>query len=99
MSDPFLFVLLALGSFRLWRFIGRDEFALTAWPRRYAARRWGEGSVAHYWITCPWCAGAWVSALVVAVADTFYIDLRLPVLWWLAVSAAVGLLGGVLDGG
>lgn len=97
MTDPVLFVLLALASFRLWRFLGRDEFPLTAWPRRYAARRWGEGSVAFYWVQCPWCAGSWISAVVVAVVDLGFRPLDLPVLWWLAVSTVVGLLGGVVD--
>lgn len=45
-----------------------------------------------YWLHCPWCAGSWLSAAVVAVVAQL-VSLPLPVLWWGAVATGVGILG------
>ena len=41
---------------------------------------------------CPWCAGAWLAAAATIAADITY-GLPWPAAWFLALSAAVGLLG------
>ena len=43
-------------------------------------------------VSCAWCGGAWLAAVATAVVDAS-VGLPMPVAWWLAVSAAVGLLG------
>jgi hypothetical protein len=48
------------------------------------------------WVTaslaCPWCLGTWLSAALTAAVDASF-GLTWPILWWLALSALVGLLG------
>lgn len=46
---------------------------------------------------CPWCFGFWVCGVVVGVVQQF-LSIPLPVLWWLALSSAVGLTARNLDG-
>lgn len=47
-------------------------------------------------ISCPWCIGFWISgATVLAVAQ--FTSLPLPILWWFATSAVVGLIARNLD--
>lgn len=43
-------------------------------------------------INCPWCAPMWMAAVATLVADASF-GLVWPVMWWLALSSAVGLLG------
>lgn len=43
-------------------------------------------------IDCPWCAGAWLSAILTLAVDASF-GLTWPVAWWLALSTAVGLVG------
>lgn len=45
-----------------------------------------------YYVTCPWCVGMWVSALIVGVDALVLGNLPYPVLLWLAASAVTGLL-------
>lgn len=45
-------------------------------------------------VECPWCIGFWLSGLVVALAD-HYASIPLPLAWWWALSAAVGLAAKV----
>ena len=93
---PWEFALLALAVFRVWKLIGDD--AVLDRPRDWLLTRLGDrwGDWANYFITCPWCAGAWIvlawwlawlafpyEAVVVAVP--------------FALSAAVGYLGVVID--
>jgi hypothetical protein len=42
-------------------------------------------------VDCAWCGGASLSALATAVVNVTY-GVVAPVLWWLALSTAVGLL-------
>lgn len=49
-------------------------------------------------VACPWCLSVWVALVVVVIVDAWYYALPMPVLWWLAVSAGVGIAdraGGV----
>lgn len=67
--DWWVFLLLALAAFRVFRLISEDTILdrPRAWllgygdwqegqqlPKSYRVK-WGE------WVTCPWCAGFWVS--------------------------------------
>lgn len=95
------FVLIALAAFRTWKLVGDDT--ILDRPRnaliRLASKRGRRNDRAlyvHEMLSCPWCAGFWISLG-----------------WWgawllwphgtavaavpFAVSAAVGLLGGLLS--
>lgn len=87
--------ILALGVFRLTRLVTVDDFPPVQRARDALLRRFGKDGVIGSLVTCPWCAGVWLSGLVVASAALWQ-----PALWlWLvlAVSGAVGLLSGVDD--
>lgn len=47
-------------------------------------------------VDCPWCAGAWLSAVATAAVDASF-GLTWPLAWAAALSTLVGLLGR-LDG-
>lgn len=49
-------------------------------------------SVVAQAIDCPWCAGLWASAAATVAVNACF-GLVWPVLWFAALSAAVGLLG------
>jgi hypothetical protein len=92
-TPTFTFVVMALASYRLFRLIGLD--VITERPRRWVTRRLLPGK-SEAFVTCSWCAGAHVSAGVVAVTAQL-VSVPLPVLQWLAVSSVVGLVGANLD--
>lgn len=83
-----LLVVMALASYRLYRFLGADTWPPAEWFRIKVEDR----QTFSEWLTCPWCAGAYFSAAVVAWVDLF-VGLELPVLQWFAVSCLVGLIG------
>lgn len=97
--SPWHFALLALAAFRLWKLIADD--AILDPPRDWAMQRldarW------ELFIVCPWCAGFWLSGIVLA-GWTFTlgdvpsgVDQRL--VWmgvWFALSGAVGLIAEAL---
>lgn len=92
-------VLLGLAAFRVWKLLGDDSILNK--PRAwfvYGFRKWrgnGAAQCAEDFLSCPWCLGFWVALA-----------------WWgafelwphgtpiaaapLAISAVVGLLGGLL---
>lgn len=107
------FILLALAAYRLWRLLADDD--ILERPRRYLLRlprTWQEGDsiprkYRNEWalfLTCPWCAGAWVSLVTYigwvatlgewpdSVSEVF---VGLGV--WFALSASVGLIRTNLD--
>lgn len=88
MSDWFLFVLVVLAAYRVTRIITSDTITRRA-RERYVPSRWLEA------ITCPWCVGFWVSGAAVGIVLLFGVSLPLPVAWWFALSAAVGLIAEV----
>lgn len=47
-------------------------------------------------LSCPWCVGFWVSGALVAVVANLT-SIELPVVWWFAVAAVVGLIARNLD--
>lgn len=110
MSDVFLFALMTLASYRLWRIPGNDDWppsrALRGWLASKATSELGDAPTwtARWWwqetetmVECPWCAGSWCSFAVVAIVAQVT-SVPLPVLQALAVACAVGLVGSALDG-
>ena len=87
-AQVFLFVLMALASYRLWRLVGYDD--VTESFREKLPER------LYDMVTCPWCLGSWVSFAVVAVT-AYAVDVRWPWLQALGVSVLVGWLHGTLE--
>ena len=99
-------MLLGLAAFRVYRLIAEDT--ILDWPRRYLLRLgsdWqkdGDPVPNNYragwaeWLTCPWCAGFWVSVLwwlLWLVFPTFAVFVAVP----FAISAFVALVAKNLD--
>jgi hypothetical protein len=110
--DWYIFILLALVAFRVWRLLAEDD--ILERPRRWflrLPREWKEGPTPSgykekwaLFLICPWCAGAWVSLLVYIAflatigewPDTAG-DVAVGFGVWFALSASVGLIRGNLD--
>lgn len=107
------FVLLALISYRVWRLVAEDEILEP--PRRWLVRlpqTWDtddpvpkayRDKLANF-ITCPWCAGAWISLIIyilwMATLGEFpnsWDDVLVAFGVWFALSASVGLIRVNLD--
>lgn len=111
--SPYEFVLLALAAYRLWRLISEDE--VLEKPRRWLVRlpqTWDEGDAIpkqyrNEWalfLTCPWCAGAWVSLVsyigwmfTIGQAPNVFSEFAVAGGVWFAVSASVGLIRVRID--
>ncbi len=103
--SPWEFALVALAAFRLWKLIGDD--AIFDRPRdalldRFDAER--ESTRWELFITCPWCAGAWLALLAyvgwmatVGEWPDSAADFAVAGGVWFALSAAVGYLGVTID--
>jgi hypothetical protein len=99
-SPTLLFVLLALTAFRITRLITRDEFPPVAVARERVAGRYGDESWQAYLARCPWCVGVYVSAGCTFLTWLAVGGLPLPLLWWGATAAVVGMTAkadGALD--
>lgn len=85
-------VLGALTVTRVTRLLVEDRIALRY--RTWARSKWGEQSLAAYFVDCPWCTSMWVGALIMPVAAIY------PNRWviaGLAVLAASMVAGLILD--
>jgi len=107
------FILLALAAYRLWRLLAEDD--ILERPRRKLlrlSREWADGdsipkgyrNELALFLTCPWCAGAWVSLATYIAwiatlgewpdsASEVFVGLGV----WFALSASVGLIRTNLD--
>lgn len=105
MSAAVLFVILWLATYRVTRLFVADsvldgprERLFARWPPDddYAADNRRPVSKLGQLFNCWFCIGFWLSGAVVVVSVQ-YVSVPLPVLWWWAVSGAVGLTGKNLD--
>lgn len=92
-SDALLYVLLVAASYRVWHF-----FALDSLPPLEDVREPVLARITEWWgsewadgLACAWCAGFWTSCAVVGATWALR-PLALPGLWFLAVSAGVGIV-------
>lgn len=79
-------IVLILASFRVTRMVTRDTI-FDPLRDRIPDSETGLG----YLIRCDWCAGVWVSGIIVGVTAQL-ISIPLPVLVWLACAGGLGLL-------
>jgi hypothetical protein len=101
------FTIASLAVYRLWRLLAEDDILEPVRRRvlRYVGWKVGDVLPADYrgrwaeFLSCPWCAGAWLSLLATAVwAAVYGWPGVLPFLaTWFALSAAVGLIRTNLD--
>lgn len=90
MADWFVFILLTLACYRVWRLIGMDDVS--------APLRLKLPDVVSKPLECQWCAASWVSLAGVYLADRYVTELSGHwLLWAVAVSCAVGFLGKLDD--
>ena len=84
------FVLVALAAFRTWKLLGDDT--ILDRPRQWVCRRIGKADV---FLTCPWCAGFWISLGWAAAwwAHEWAVYAAVP----FAVSALVGVAAVATD--
>lgn len=87
MNPAIATALIALGAYRLWRFLAVDTFPPVKAVRvRVIRRPW-----AAEFLTCPWCAGCWVTAAV-TWATWAVVGFAAPGLVGLAAATIVGVL-------
>lgn len=96
MTPPWHFALLTLLTFRVWKLLADDE--ILDGPRNWVLSRldarW------ELFITCPWCAGFWLSGAALGLYALsgagewpgWLVGAGL----WFALSGAVGLLATVM---
>ncbi len=89
MSPLAALVLIALASFRAWRFAAKDAFPLVRVPRETLLRHTPE--LVEYMVRCAWCLGTLTTFAVTFAVDR-YEHLPYPVLIAVAASALVGLV-------
>jgi hypothetical protein len=103
--SPWVALLLAAASYRIWRLLAEDT--ILSGPRRRIVRlpqNWNEGMMLpegyRYrlaeFINCAWCSGFWISIAVWLLwqADEHWATvIAVP----LAISAAVGVTRNLLD--
>ena len=85
-------ILGVLATMRLTRLMVEDRIMLAY--RVWARKKWGDESLAAYFVDCPWCTSIWVGALVMPWTVLY------PNRWVMSVTAilAASLVSGlVLD--
>lgn len=65
---PFLFIVLALSTWRFTHLVVEDTLPLISKPREWIIDRKPEGNLA-YLLGCTYCSSVWVAAAHVAVVD------------------------------
>ena len=97
--DWWAVTLIALAAYRLYRIVGEDK--ITERPRHWVLyelefRKEGRGSYWNEFIECPWCAGFWISGLLLLLYAALegWWNAGGFVVTWLAISSLVGLLAG-----
>lgn len=90
-------ILVPLTVYRLTRIMVEDSWPPTEALRNWLERRTGRDSGWTTLATCPWCFSMWVSAVVVASIDRWFLPLPLPVCWWLASSCIAAWIAQKVD--
>lgn len=95
MTLAFLYVLLVFCSARLTRLVTYDTITepTRTWAMRRLRSRFGQSAAIG--AGCPYCAGFWLSALVVLAAWAFIDSLPLPLAWVWAVAGGQMLVNGI----
>lgn len=90
---------MALASFRLTRLVTTDVWPPIVWLRShlidFTTRRTKRTGPSSHWpelFTCPWCAGAYLTAIVFGLTWLF-VTIPLPLLQYSSLLAIVGYLG------
>jgi hypothetical protein len=92
--DPFLFLLLSLGAFRLTRLVTAD--AITEPLRQKIWSKFPPNTFLGYLITCNWCFGMYISILF-ALGYFLVPTVMYVVSLVLSISAVIGLISNKLD--
>lgn len=87
----FRFVLLALSAYRLTRLLVSDSWPPVAWFRDKVEYRMGPDSAWYELVTCPWCAGTYITFAVFAIDHYLWT----PPFWLLACVAAMAIVGQI----
>lgn len=96
--SAFVFALMSLAAYRLTRFITTDTFPPVARIRIFFEERWGDDGDWAEMVSCPYCAGFWVSGLVLAATRAMgLIPLPRPIVFalWLPLAGAQALLSAL----
>lgn len=93
----FAALLIGVASYSLWRVMAVDTITKPARRWLFTEHRDDHGGKLYKWLKlwykCPWCAGAWVTALVTILVDVTT-SLPLPLLVFAAARAVCGWIGG-----
>lgn len=89
-------LLVGLASYAIWRFIAVDVLTKGIRKRLFSDKHL-ERTFYQWlkiWLQCPWCAGAWITALVTLSVDIFAEHgLPVPLLVFAAARAITGWVG------
>lgn len=93
--NPVVLIVLALASYRITRLLIQDEILSPIRDKIW--NKWPpETNKITYLLTCYWCLGAWISAIVtVLVLYCGMIALVVAIIF--ALSAVVGIIQTLLD--
>lgn len=93
----FLFIMLALSTWRFTHLIVEDSIPFAAKPREWIEQRYEGGNLA-YLVSCTWCSSVWVAAAHVAAADAFLrVNVPMPVVAAAALSVLAAFGEEVVD--
>lgn len=103
--EPWVFALLALAAFRIWKLVADDR--ILDRPRDWLLGKMTTPHRQDYWgdfLVCPWCAGFWISGITLAVYLEVFAswpdeteEIVAAVVVWFAISAIVGSLGTLYE--
>jgi len=89
---PFVFLLLALSTWRVTHLVVEDTIPFVANPREWIINRKPDGNLA-YLLGCTYCSSVWVGALHVAIVDWvlgYDVPVPVAVLGALSIFTAFG---------
>lgn len=84
MLDPLTLIALVFAVARVTRLIVDDKISLPL--RRWVLAKSGEDGWFFYLVSCPWCMGVWVAAVMTSLTYLFNHPMWLATLTFLAVA-------------